>query len=338
MRLKAKAVQRALAGGLCVCPWPQSAPPQPATSARLSAPIRWTQVTRKRKGLCRAAHIVSIGGSLSDAPVVLPREGSEMMSYPAVLYVACVSFALIASSGCEHPWRDSEPVEVDVPAIEERLATAGVRGFRVTECGLYTVLCELDKPIVVDTSVRLRRHDHPAPRTVIEVEDPTILALEEGSDADGFGLRAWGLAPGKTRLLARSSAGTLVDAVEVSVVDAAGLAIAPLDARMVREADIGETQLWRLPADEVLTLYLVPEVEDYRAVMGKIDIEVVDVGDAILSSMVELGHTHVEMGTLAFEVPEGEHPFIVQSPDGVWSLRARFQALPTDAPERERGR
>ena len=54
--------------------------------------------------------------------------------------------------------------------------------------------------------------------------------------------------------------------------------------------------------------------------------------------MVELGHTHVEMGTLAFEVPEGEHPFIVQSPDGVWSLRARFQALPTDAPERERGR
>ena len=256
----------------------------------------------------------------------------------SIAFKALALATLLLSAGACDPWFSDEDgpehsVALEVPSLKvegggHSVGEQGLVSFITSQCGLYSAPCSLSKAIVVDTAVHLWLDSHPTDAVTIEVEDPSILALDKAPSSEGLGLRARGVAPGETRLLAVTSAGEPVDWIEVRVVDSGGLAIAPLDERMVRVEDEGATQRWRVPSEEVIVLYLVPEVDDYLGVMGEIELELIDVSEDLLASMVELGGTHIALGTAAFLLPVVDLPLIVHSPDGLWSIRALLEARP----------
>ena len=251
----------------------------------------------------------------------------------------CAALALVSVTtwtGCDG-WQqgsdDTSSTHAVVHAAGWSTGENGAAIFRVFDCGAYAMPCSFDHSLVTHTSARVLLEGFPTTIVpVIEVEDPGVVAIEPEPDSTMPGVLLRAIAPGQTRLVALTSEGVPVNAVDIRVVSSKGLAILPLSERMVRASDDGETQRWQVPSDESLSLYLVPEVEETAQVMGKIDIDVIDVSEDILTSMVEVSGSHIGLGVLAFTVPEGDHPFIVESPDGAWSLRAVFEATPMAPP------
>ena len=204
----------------------------------------------------------------------------------------------------------------------------GVIDFHPDDCGMYSLGCNFDKPIVVGGTIEVRLVGNIGTSDpTLRPEDETLLSVIPSESGKPRQFEVEALGEGSTTLMVLDQEGDIVDQIAINTTAFEGLRVRPfLNVPEEPETDIEGAQTFRVPQDKIVAFWVGPDIGDDWMVMGELSFELIDTSDEVLKAMEAEESTNVEAGYIAFRMPAGSHQMVLGTSDGNHMISLMFIA------------